>query len=35
LSIFDATGMPKMVTMINIFITHGGAPKAGKKIDAA
>ncbi len=31
----SATGKPKMMTRINIFITHGGASKAGKKIDAA
>src|SRR6266576_3391901 len=31
----SATGKPKMMTMINIFITQNGASKAGKKIDAA
>jgi hypothetical protein len=31
----SATGKPKIMTMINIFITHSGASKAGKKIDAA
>jgi hypothetical protein len=31
----SATGKPKMRTMINTFITHGGASKAGKKIDDA
>src|SRR5207245_4646524 len=31
----SATGKPKMMTIINILITHAGASKAGKKIDAA
>ena len=31
----NATGKPKMMTIINIFITQGGVSKAGKKIDAA
>src|SRR5438874_5930897 len=31
----SATGKPKMMTMINTFIAHDGASKAGKKIDAA
>jgi hypothetical protein len=31
----SATGKPKMMTIMNIFITHDGASKAGRKIDAA
>ena len=31
----SATGKPRMMTMMNVFIAHDGASKAGKKIDAA
>jgi len=30
----SAAGKPNMMAMMNIFISHGDASKAGKKIDA-